>query len=173
MKEFYKLEKFCHDNILEYEVQEEGQKKVLIIKEISTKRPLGYFSETKDGLAWFVKDCKCMSFLNAESAISFLKSYVCTPDLFQTAANQIEEDKKDIDHPARYNGGSEYECYKVLQNWLTEEQYKGFLLGNSLKYLCRLGKKDNNVQELNKARWYLDKLIEEESKIEVAFEEKK
>ena len=34
---------------------------------------------------------------------------------------KIEEDKKVIDHPARYNGGSEYECYKVLQNWLTEE----------------------------------------------------
>lgn len=86
---------------------------------------------------------------------------------------KIEEDKKVIDHPARYNGGSEYECYKVLQNWLTEEQYKGFLLGNTLKYLCRLGKKDNNVQELKKARWYLDKLIEEESKIKVEFEEKK
>ena len=37
MTEFYKLEKFCHDNILEYEVQEERQGKVLIIKEISTK----------------------------------------------------------------------------------------------------------------------------------------
>lgn len=86
---------------------------------------------------------------------------------------KIKEDKKVIDHPARYNGDSVYECIKVMRAWSTPEEYRGFLKNTIIKYLCRLGKKDNNVQELKKARWYLDKLIEEESKIEVAFEEKK
>lgn len=69
---------------------------------------------------------------------------------------------EEINHPARYGGDSIYECIKVLEAWLPGEQYKGFLRGNALKYLCRVGKKDEVVQELKKARWYVDKLIEKE-----------
>lgn len=76
-----------------------------------------------------------------------------------------EKDKSVISHPARYGGDTAYECIKVLEAWLPAEQYKGFLRGNALKYLCRVGKKDETVQELKKARFYLDKYIEfEETK---------
>ncbi len=85
----------------------------------------------------------------------------------------IEKDKTVIDHPQRYGGDTPYETIKVLKEWLSDEQYKGFLLGNTLKYLSRLGKKDKNLQELKKTRWYLDKLIEVESQIDIKFEEKK
>ena len=88
------------------------------------------------------------------------------------ACEKIEADKEVTDHPARYNGNTEYECYLVLKNWLTEEQYKGWLLGSALKYLCRLGKKDDNLQELKKSRWYIDRLIEAESEIGVELKEK-
>jgi hypothetical protein len=71
-----------------------------------------------------------------------------------------EKDKSVISHPERYGGDTTYECIKVLEAWLPEEQYKGFLRGNALKYLCRVGKKDEVVQELKKARFYLDKYIE-------------
>jgi len=67
-------------------------------------------------------------------------------------------DKKETNHPSRYNGGSEYECYKVLKHWLSKEQYQGFLLGNALKYLCRLGKKDDESMEIDKSIWYLNEL---------------
>lgn len=70
--------------------------------------------------------------------------------------------KEEINHPERYGGDTIYECIKVLEAWLPPEQYKGFLRGNALKYLCRVGKKDNSVQELKKAGWYLNKLIEKE-----------
>lgn len=72
--------------------------------------------------------------------------------------------KEEVNHPDRYGGDVTYECIKVLEAWLTEEQYKGFLRGNVLKYLCRVGKKDSEVQELKKARFYLDKYIEFEEK---------
>ena len=68
--------------------------------------------------------------------------------------------KSDINHPERYGGNTPYECIKVLDAWLCNDEYKGFLRGNCLKYLCRLGKKDEEVQELKKAKWYLEKLIE-------------
>ena len=71
-----------------------------------------------------------------------------------------EKDKNVISHPERYGGDTTYECIKVLEAWLPSEQYKGFLRGNALKYLCRVGKKDETVQELKKARFYLDKYIE-------------
>ena len=69
--------------------------------------------------------------------------------------------KEEINHPERYGGDSVYECIKVLKAWLSEEAYQGFLQGNAIKYLCRLGKKDERAQELKKARWYIDRLIEE------------
>lgn len=72
--------------------------------------------------------------------------------------------KEEVNHPERYGGDVTYECIKVLEAWLTEEQYKGFLRGNVLKYLCRVGKKDSEIQELKKARFYLDKYIEFEEK---------
>jgi len=71
--------------------------------------------------------------------------------------------KEEVNHPERYGGDTTYECIKVLGAWMTKEQYKGFLRGNALKYLCRVGKKDETVQELKKAKFYLDKLIESES----------
>ena len=70
--------------------------------------------------------------------------------------------KEEVNHPERYGGDTVSECIKVLEAQLAPEQYKGFLRGNALKYLCRVGKKDNTVQELKKAEWYLNKLIEKE-----------
>ena len=75
-----------------------------------------------------------------------------------------EKDKNVVSHPERYGGDTTYECIKVLEAWLPPEQYKGFLRGNAIKYLCRVGKKDETVQELKKSKWYLEKLIEKEEK---------
>lgn len=72
--------------------------------------------------------------------------------------------KEEVNHPERYGGDTIYECIKVLEAWLSPEEYKGFLKGNAIKYLCRAGKKDEIIQELKKANWYINKLIEKESK---------
>lgn len=66
----------------------------------------------------------------------------------------------DVDHPARYGGDTEYECIKVLKAWLNADEYRGFLKGNAIKYLCRLGKKDEPAKEIEKAVWYLNSLKE-------------
>lgn len=69
--------------------------------------------------------------------------------------------KEEINHPERYGGDTPYECIKVLKAWLSKEEYEVFLRGNAIKYICRLGKKDQKAQELKKAKWYIEKLIEE------------
>ena len=66
----------------------------------------------------------------------------------------IKEDKKEmIDHPKHYNMGK-YEAIEVIEDWGL-----GFNLGNTVKYISRAGHKDNILQDLKKALWYLDREI--------------
>ena len=66
-----------------------------------------------------------------------------------------------VDHPSHYNHGGK-ETIEILNDFLTEEEFKGFLKGNVLKYMHRYSFK-NGMEDLNKASWYLDKLKEIES----------
>lgn len=73
---------------------------------------------------------------------------------------------KDIDHPDHYGGeDNPYGCIKVIEAWGLD---KSFCLGNTLKYISRAGKKDKKktVEDLEKARWYLDREIKKLQKLE-------
>lgn len=59
-----------------------------------------------------------------------------------------------IDHPTYYGGDTAYEAIKVIEAWEL-----GFCLGNTVKYIARAGKKGNRLEDLKKARWYLDREI--------------
>jgi hypothetical protein len=60
-----------------------------------------------------------------------------------------------INHPEHYGGADNpYEAIKVLEAWKLN-----FNLGNVLKYLSRAGKKGEFIEDLRKARWYLDREI--------------
>lgn len=44
--------------------------------------------------------------------------------------------------PDHYGGkDNPYECIKVMREWMSDEEYEGFLKGNILKYTNRVGKK--------------------------------
>lgn len=62
-----------------------------------------------------------------------------------------------IDHPKHYGGAdNQYEAIKVIEAWGL-----GFCLGNTVKYIARAGKKetDKTIQDLKKAKWYLEREI--------------
>lgn len=78
-----------------------------------------------------------------------------------------------VDHPEHYGGkDNPYEAIKVIEAWGL-----GFCLGNAVKYISRAGKKaedpsgrlghadqarllkDKTVEDLKKARWYIDREI--------------
>jgi hypothetical protein len=60
-----------------------------------------------------------------------------------------------VDHPQHYGGkDNPYEAIKVIEAWDL-----GFCLGNTVKYISRAGKKDETIQELEKALWYLKREI--------------
>jgi hypothetical protein len=61
-------------------------------------------------------------------------------------------------------GGTHYlsmgvEPWDVIDTW-SREQRIGFYRGNALKYLMRMGSKDESLQEIQKGSHYLQKLIE-------------
>ena len=63
-------------------------------------------------------------------------------------------------------GGDHYSKLKfspwdVYRDWMTPEQFSGFMRGSVLKYMIRYRDK-GGVEDLKKARHYLDKLIEVE-----------
>lgn len=80
----------------------------------------------------------------------------------------LDEIKKNVDHPSHYGGADNpYEAIKVLREWQLD---KDAYLWNVGKYLSRAGHKDGNsqLQDLTKARWYLDykiRLLEEQQKV--------
>jgi ribosomal protein S17E len=65
----------------------------------------------------------------------------------------------DVDSPFHYNKGS-IECIDAIQSASTKEEFEGYLRNNVIKYVWRFRYKDN-IKDLNKAKWYLEKLIEE------------
>jgi hypothetical protein len=61
-------------------------------------------------------------------------------------------------------GGDHYQSKAVqpwdaMQAWMTDDQFKGFLWGNVIKYIARWQDK-GGIEDLRKARHYMDKLIE-------------
>jgi len=63
-----------------------------------------------------------------------------------------------VNSPPHYNQAG-VECIEAIRA-ATDEGYQYYLQGNIIKYLWRYRYK-NGVQDLEKAQWYLDKLIEE------------
>ena len=56
-------------------------------------------------------------------------------------------------HPAHYTF-SAIEVIDAIEAWEL-----GFHLGNAVKYIARAGRKGDQLQDLKKARWYLDREI--------------
>lgn len=60
-----------------------------------------------------------------------------------------------VHHPAHYGGeDNTYEAIKVIEAWNLD-----FCLGNAVKYISRHEHKGVPLQDLKKARWYLDRRI--------------
>lgn len=64
-----------------------------------------------------------------------------------------------VNHPAHYVETGGVECIEAIEAQLTPEEYLGYLRGNCVKYLWRWRHK-GGVVDLNKASWYLQRLIE-------------
>ena len=64
-----------------------------------------------------------------------------------------------VNSPPHYNHTG-IECIHAISA-ATGDGFKHYLQGNILKYLWRFDYKEKPLEDLKKAQWYLDKLIEE------------
>ena len=68
-------------------------------------------------------------------------------------------EKKDmVNHPPHYTKGG-IECLDAIRASMTDDEYKGYLKGNIIKYLWRYEWK-NGLEDLKKAQFYQNRLIE-------------
>ena len=62
----------------------------------------------------------------------------------------------EVNNPSHYNQNG-IEVIDVIETYAKDD----FRLANVLKYVCRSGYKGNKLQDLQKAAWYLNRVIEE------------
>lgn len=65
----------------------------------------------------------------------------------------------EVTKPEHYNSGG-IECIEAIKASMAPEEFKGYLKGNTIKYLWRYSYKGKPAQDLKKAQWYLAKLLE-------------
>jgi len=65
-----------------------------------------------------------------------------------------------VERPHHYNTGN-IEAIDAIKESMEPQQFKGYLKGNTMKYLWRYEYK-GGVEDLRKAKWYLERLIAEE-----------
>lgn len=70
-------------------------------------------------------------------------------------AGDLELDSTDetVNHPKHYNQG--IEAIEIIESWNLD-----FNAGNVIKYLLRAPHKGNTLDDLKKALWYLNRVIE-------------
>ena len=78
-------------------------------------------------------------------------------------AEQVHFEKdmwEEINSPSHYNNNT-METISLIKNSMKVLEYEGYLKGNIIKYVSRHKYKGKALQDLKKARWYLNRLIEE------------
>jgi hypothetical protein len=63
-----------------------------------------------------------------------------------------------VNNPPHYTSGG-IETIDYIKAKLTPEEFMGYLKGNVIKYTSRAGKKDDVIQDLEKAQWYMSRQI--------------
>ncbi len=71
--------------------------------------------------------------------------------------------RDEVNSPEHYNYGN-IECIEAIEESMTPLAFKGYLKGNTMKYLWRYERKGKVVQDLEKAQWYLKKLLDVETR---------
>jgi hypothetical protein len=64
---------------------------------------------------------------------------------------RAEAQDDQVNNPKHYKGNN-LEAITVIEDFEL-----GYHLGNAVKYILRAGKKDNRIQDLKKAIWYLER----------------
>ena len=109
-------------------------------------------------------DCNINSTETCEIAQQYIEEHEKTVNTIEKIEEKItlkelQEMKNNVEHPAHYTNGK-YECINVIED-VTKDLVglEAVCTANVIKYMWRW-KLKNGVEDLKKARWYLNKLID-------------
>lgn len=74
--------------------------------------------------------------------------------------NSLPINNDPVNNPSHYNKGS-VECIDAIKSSLEHNEFRGYLKGNVQKYMWRYESKVDPLEDLKKAKWYLERLIKE------------
>lgn len=80
----------------------------------------------------------------------------------RVAQRELNAEKDNVNHPKHYELPNGLECIDVLLATQGKDSVMGFCLCNAMKYLYR-HKRKNGIEDIKKARWYIDKYLELEA----------
>jgi hypothetical protein len=86
------------------------------------------------------------------------KDYERYKDIRDALNERVAPGADPVNSPSHYNSGS-IEAIEGIEASMAPLAYEGYLKGNIMKYLWRYEKKQKPIEDLKKARWYLDRLI--------------
>ena len=94
--------------------------------------------------------------LTDESGI--IEHYWLEEDLFEKYFIPYNENTNNVNHPSHYNKGN-IECIDAMVSAYGKDTVSDFCICNAFKYIWRY-KYKNGIEDLKKAQWYLNKVVE-------------
>tara|TARA_R100001244_G_scaffold75675_1_gene60268 strand:+ start:998 stop:1411 length:414 start_codon:yes stop_codon:yes gene_type:complete len=91
-------------------------------------------------------------------AVTFTLPIEASPPVTLTTLKKSKPRTDNVNAPFHYNAGK-IECIEGIEASMSSEAFKGYLKGNCQKYLWRFDYKGKAKEDLQKASWYLNKLI--------------
>lgn len=89
----------------------------------------------------------------------YMKQAAAQSDALEQAGKEAYGNVDMVNNPPHYNQTG-IECIHAISA-ATDNGFKYYLQGNVMKYLWRFDYKNKPLEDLQKAQWYLEKLIEE------------
>lgn len=71
----------------------------------------------------------------------------------------VKQSKDTVNHPAHYNVGA-IEVIDAIESWQLN-----FSRGSAIKYIARAGHKNDEIEDLKKAAWYINREIQRLTKL--------
>ena len=124
----------------------------VFLEEATAEEAYPFVARMENREAWFATDGRYC-----------INSVEDTDDLiFKLVESDVSSSDGSLDaiNPSHYKHKG-IETIDYMKAVSTEEEFKGHLRLTAIKYISRLGKKDCPKQEIKKAIWYLNKLLEE------------
>jgi len=83
--------------------------------------------------------------------------------MLKNILKKYKQVKDMVNNPPHYTRGS-IEAIDYMEAKSTPEEFAGHLRLTALKYLSRTGYKDDALQDLKKAQWYVNRLVKHSEK---------